>query len=66
MEKLCKWKRGMELKGLRVNIGKTMCQVRRRNKSAQDKSAQTRARRQKRAVTKARTTKARRQNRVIF
>ena len=23
MEKLCKWKRGMELKGLRVNIGKT-------------------------------------------
>ena len=31
MEKLCKWKRGMELKGLRVNIGKTKvmrCQVR--------------------------------------
>ena len=31
MEKLRKWKRGMELKGLRVNIGKTKvmrCQVR--------------------------------------
>ena len=31
MEKLCKWKRGMELKGLRVNISKTKvmrCQVR--------------------------------------
>ena len=31
MEELCKWKRGMELKGLRVNIGKTKvmrCQVR--------------------------------------
>ena len=31
MEKLRKWKRGMELKGLRLNIGKTKvirCQVR--------------------------------------
>ena len=31
MEKLRKWKKGMELKGLRVNIGKTKvmrCQVR--------------------------------------
>ena len=31
MEKVCKWKSGMELKGLRVNIGKTKvmrCQVR--------------------------------------
>ena len=30
MEKLCKWKKGMELKGLRVNIDKTKvmrCQV---------------------------------------
>ena len=27
MEKLCKWKRGMELKGLRVNIGKSKVRI---------------------------------------